>query len=803
MTHVSSMFISEKDPHKVLFTGKDRANFHTLDMGTTYTACPSIEIQDVRLHPTQPDWILASSMSPGCHATEAGPSGEDCFKILYVSKDFGLTWQSILNYVVQFDWALPVAAEHAAAAAARGTPVAGDSLIYVTAHEHQKGSQRFGVWDKLIHFYSSADFFHSKTLLVPHGNRFLFGDYSYLFVAAVDPAEEAQVSLKISRDNTTHLAFHTAMLPGNIHLTEHSYTILDTSEGAVFLHVNHLPFAENAYAGHVYTSDWSGLAYSLSLPYNHRSAEGKCDFEKVEGLEGIYLANFIDEELMEDEEEKEERGLEGSADSGHHIAHANRANTHLPKRERLRTKTVITFDKGGEWSYLVPPTHDSLGAAIQCTGECHLHLHGVTDAYGPFYSAASATGLIMGTGSIGSYLQQHPSEVNTYLSRDAGLTWIEVAKGSHIYEFGNHGALIAMAPDNAATDSLLYSFDEGVTWISHRISEHAFQIENIIIEPEANSHQFLIYGYRENVGVVVHVDFEGLHERECIGHDQPDAHDSDYEKWSPSDRRLNGKCLMGRTVTYIRRKREAQCYVPEAFERPVAAQNCACTASDFECDYGYERRKIEFEHSGGAGGAPTAQQESNAECIPSPSPPPHVNPFDATPPCTRESTYRITKGYRRVPGDSCFGGGDWDASVAQCPVSFGSHVGKMLLVLLILLAVSMLLVLIGSKAEPGTPLAGYLSKFKAYFQTAKYKLVSSTGAGGLPAPHSMVEDEAFYLSEDDMGPGPSLLDRDGHEAGGDAHKRHGASPTGSIGIKPLAASTKAKSSVPTLQPPSS
>lgn len=181
-----------------------------------------------------------------------------------MSKDFGLTWESILNYVVQFDWALPVGD---ASLAHRDS----DSIVYVTAHEHQAGSQHFGIWDKNIHFYSSSDFFKTKAIVVPHGNRFLFGDYSYLFVAAVDPVEESQVSLKISRDNTTRLAFNTAMLPGNIHLTEHSYTILDTSEGSVFLHVNHLPFTENAYAGHVYTSDWSGLAYSLSLPYNHRS----------------------------------------------------------------------------------------------------------------------------------------------------------------------------------------------------------------------------------------------------------------------------------------------------------------------------------------------------------------------------------------------------------------------------------------------------------------------------------------------------------------------------------------------------
>lgn len=35
--------------------------------------------------------------------------------------------------------------------------------------------------------------------------------------------------------------------------------------------------------------------------------------------------------------------------------------------------------------------------------------------------------------------------MNTYLSRDGGLTWQEVMKGSYIYELGDHGGLIVMA----------------------------------------------------------------------------------------------------------------------------------------------------------------------------------------------------------------------------------------------------------------------------------------------------------------------------------------------------------------------
>ena len=176
--------------------------------------------------------------------------------------------------------------------------------------------------------------------------------------------------------------------------------------------------------------------------------------------------------------------------------------------------------------------------------------------------------------------------------------------------------------------------------------------------------------------------------------------------------------------------------------------------------------------------------ERQPPCVPMTSVPAHVNPYDSVPPCTRSHTYRITKGYRRVPGDSCYGGAEWDAVEAPCPSWLsGSHIGKIIIVLLILIAVSLLVVMIGSKAEAGTPLHSFIQNLRAKFSKVQYKVI-----GGHDAPHSMAEDEAFYLSEDEFGPSPSLIDSG-------SHQRHSS-------IKPLPSSTKSKSSVPTLAPPS-
>lgn len=60
------------------------------------------------------------------------------------------------------------------------------------------------------------------------------------------------------------------------------------------------------------------------------------DFERFHGLEGIYIANNV-------------------------------SNFEQTSAKPLLT-TVVTFDNGGEWKYLAPPSVDSQGNPIICTG---------------------------------------------------------------------------------------------------------------------------------------------------------------------------------------------------------------------------------------------------------------------------------------------------------------------------------------------------------------------------------------------------------------------------------------------------
>ena len=103
----------------------------------------------------------------------------------------------------------------------------------------------------------------------------------------------------------------------------------------------------------------------------------------------------------------------------------------------------------------------------------------------------------MGTGNIGERLTDNDSQKSLFLSRDGGLNWRTIRTGVHIYEIGDHGALIVIAQKNVPTNQIEFSWDEGESWDHLVVSERHVFVENIVIEPNSISQQFMIYGTYE------------------------------------------------------------------------------------------------------------------------------------------------------------------------------------------------------------------------------------------------------------------------------------------------------------------
>ncbi|CAF88774.1 unnamed protein product, partial [Tetraodon nigroviridis] len=92
-------------------------------------------------------------------------------------------------------------------------------------------------------------------------------------------------------------------------------------------------------------------------------------------------------------------------------------------------RTVITYNKGRDWTPLAPPPADLNGRLVACRPpDCHLHLH-LRWADNPYVSGTvhtkdSAPGLIMGAGNLGSKLVEYKEEM--YVSSDCGRSWRQV-----------------------------------------------------------------------------------------------------------------------------------------------------------------------------------------------------------------------------------------------------------------------------------------------------------------------------------------------------------------------------------------
>ena len=149
---------------------------------------------------------------------------------------------------------------------------------------------------------------------------------------------------------------------------------------------------------------------------------------------------------------------------------------------------------------------------------------------------------MVGVGNVGAFLNKY-EDGNLYLSRDAGRSWKEIAKGPHLYEFGDRGGIIVIVNDGVATDRAKFSLDQGSTFAEVKLSDHIgggkIKFSHIVTESYESSSDFVLFGTvtgglsHDKKSVAIHLDFDKIWSRTCdLKKDDPAK--SDYEVWSPS-----------------------------------------------------------------------------------------------------------------------------------------------------------------------------------------------------------------------------------------------------------------------------
>ncbi|KAF1830220.1 vacuolar protein sorting/targeting protein 10 [Decorospora gaudefroyi] len=499
-------------------------------------------LQIMQFHPKEKGWLIWMG---GKNCDKLGD--KDCHTVAYVSQKNGEeeSWESLVPYVKKcaFVWR-----------------EAGRSVKEEQVFCEQHTNEEMGAPLELI---SSEDWFKKKE--VKFKSVVEFATMSEFIVVATK-ADDGTLHLDASLDANT---FAEAKFPPkffDVHQT--AYTVLDSSTHAVFLHVTVNPQRDQEY-GSIIKSNSNGTSYVMSLSGVNRNTEGYVDFEKMQGLEGVAVANVV--------------------------INVDEVNQGAKKRKQSR----ITHNDGADWEAIRAPAKDSNDKPYDCDvsnkEQCALHIHGYTERADAreMYSSPTAVGLMLAVGNVGSELSTF-GEANTFMTTDAGITWKEVKKGTYAWEFGDQGSVIVLVRRGEDTDHIYYSLDSGEKWNLHQFSDHKMRVDAITTVPSDTSLNFLLWGKDSKELVAVNIDFSGLpeFEDECKLYEN-DPTKGDYDLWSPQHplQQDEPECLFGHVAQYHRKKRDAKCRNAQRIDHMHdIARNCSCTRRDYECAYNYERQ---------------------------------------------------------------------------------------------------------------------------------------------------------------------------------------------------------------------
>ncbi|KAJ5086278.1 hypothetical protein NUU61_007585 [Penicillium alfredii] len=533
--------------------------------------------------------------------------GQTCSPEAYLSKSRGEQWEPMLRGVGEC-----VFASH---------PGRNNSDQLVLCEQYEGEDKR-----KNRQLVSSDDWFSTPSTVIHPNIAHFTKRNEFIIVATYSSEEHKFLNASTSVDGRV---FADAHFPFNVDVPQ--YTVLLSNGHALFLHVE-VNAAEGHSFGTLVKSNSNGTYFVSSLEGLNVNDRGFADFEKMEGLEGVLVANAV---VNMDDVQK--------------------------KATTKKLRTLITHNDGGQWDLVPPPALDVEGKEFDCsvtkgkgTEKCALHLHGYTerrDVRDTFYSG-SAIGMMIALGNVGDRLTSK-DEADTFITKDGGITWKHAKKGRYMWEYGDAGSVIVLVKDLQATKVVHYTLDDGDTWKEFQFSDVDMLIDDISTVPSDTSKSFLLWGTEvkttpQNKRVTISLDFSSVWDRQCSLDEKVNEND-DYFLWTPKHPQQKDNCLFGHIEQYHRKKPEATCW--NNWREPhihSIGGNCTCTRADFECDYNYE-----------------IQSDGSCGLVPGLPKPDHKVQCTANPDLVG---YWEPTGYRRIPQSTCLGGLQMDQEVSHpCP----------------------------------------------------------------------------------------------------------------------------------------
>lgn len=258
----------------------------------------------------------------------------------------------------------------------------------------------------------------------------------------------------------------------------------------------------------------------------------------------------------------------------------------------VNAESMITYDDGKNWRLMKSNDDD-----CNLEDDCSVHLAWLSHRAGDGKVVTGQTpGILVGIGNKGKYLTTDMKQLKTFVSRDGGISWVQVADGPSLFSFGDLGNIIVTVPVNIEyffnentdinTDHFSFSLDQGQTWSEMKLNTNI--IPMFFMNNEDNTDfSFVLNAIdaKTKDQLIYTIDFTNAFSEKCK--------DSDMEEWvSRHDPETNKNvCVYGHNEVFTRRKSNAKCFVHQLYEDLVVIENpCECQTEDFQCSYGFNLR---------------------------------------------------------------------------------------------------------------------------------------------------------------------------------------------------------------------
>lgn len=451
---------------------------------------------------------------------------------LWISKDFGETWNRIHESVCSAKWG-----------------PRNMILFTVTSANESCSDWSEAVWS--LTMKRTSDF--GQTFKVLKERVYSFGLWGRFLLASI--MEEDRMKRKIHVSQDLGDAWNIAQLPAVTH--EQFYSVLAANNDLIFIHVDD---EGDTGCGTIYTSDDRGIVYSKSLERHlYTKTGGETDFTNVTSLRGVFITSVL-----------------GEDNSVHSVISFDQGGEWNRINKPVNAKCDST-------------AKDSEKCSLHIHGQYSISQKLAVPL--PPMSEPNAVGIIIAHGSVGDAVSiARPS---VYLSDDGGYTWNRVLDGPHHYAILDSGGLIvAVEQSDVPINTIKFSTDEGQCWLSYNFTTQPVIFTGLASEPGARSLNVTVWGYEPGIFQRVWnsytIDFASILNKTC--------EDKDYISWlahstDPGDP-SNG-CVLGYKESYFRLRKYSVCQNGRDYLVSSNPVPCTCTLEDYMCDFGYFRKENE------------------------------------------------------------------------------------------------------------------------------------------------------------------------------------------------------------------